>query len=92
MIISGEKLVDPADSRHPFLLLPAIVRRVEFQGHFLLVTLQIDGRILLSLAPAFRKLREDQRVVAHVELWRASWFDPATGRRLELHCQPFPTR
>ncbi|HMF38162.1 MAG TPA: ABC transporter ATP-binding protein [Isosphaeraceae bacterium] len=88
VILSGETLVDPADCRYPFAVLPAIVRGVEFEGGSWLVTLQADGQTLLSRSPLSRLSREGQRVVAHLELWRASWFDPATGRRVELHCQP----
>ena len=90
VIVSGETLVDPTDSRYPLLVLPAIVRGVEFQGNSTLVTLQIGDQTLLSRISPFRGLREDQRVVAHLELSHASWFDPSTGRRLELHCQPAP--
>ena len=90
VIISGEALVDPADSRYPFVVLRTIVRGVEFQGGSWLVTLQVDDQTLLSRTPPSRLLREGQRVVAHLELWRASWFDPSTGRRLELHCQLSP--
>jgi ABC-type sugar transport system ATPase subunit len=90
VIISGETLVDLNDCRYPFAVLRAIVRGVEFQGGSWLVTLQADGQTLLSRTPWSRLLREGQRVVAHLELWRASWFDPSTGRRLELHCQRSP--
>jgi ABC-type sugar transport system ATPase subunit len=89
VVLSGETLIDPADSRFPFKVLPAIVRGVEFQGGSCLVTLQADGQTLLSRT-ACRPWREGQRVVAHLELSRASWFDPSTGRRLELHCQLSP--
>jgi ABC-type sugar transport system ATPase subunit len=90
VVLSGETLVDPADCRYPFAVFPAIVRGVEFQGGSWLVTLQADGQTLLSRTPWSQLLREGQRVVAHLELWRASWFDPSTGRRLELHCQLSP--
>jgi ABC-type sugar transport system ATPase subunit len=90
VIVWDETLVDPADSRDPLVVLPAIVRGVEFQGWSWLVTLQIDGQTLLSRTPPHRVLREGQRVVAHLELSRASWFDLSTGRRLELHCQLSP--
>ena len=90
VIISGETLVDPADCRFPFAVLRALVRAVEFQGGSWLVTLQVDGQTLLARTPPRRVLREGQRVVAYLELWRASWFDPSTGRRLELHCQLSP--
>jgi len=90
VIVSDETLVDPADSRDPLVVLPAIVRSVEFQGWSWLVKLQIDGQTLLSRTPPHRVLREGQRVVAHLELSRASWFDLSTGQRLELHCQLSP--
>jgi multiple sugar transport system ATP-binding protein len=90
VIISGEALVDPADSCYPFVVFPTIVRAAEFQGGSWLVTLQVDGQTLLARTPLRRVLREGQRVVAHLELWRVSWFDPSTGRRLELHCQLSP--
>ncbi len=90
VIISGETLVDPEDPRYPFVVLPAIVRSVEFQGGSWLVTLQPDGQTLRARTPPRRVLREGQRVVAHLELWQASWFDPSTGRRVELHCQLSP--
>lgn len=86
--VSSETLVDPSDSRHPFLPLPAVVRRVELQGYWKLVTLDVDGQTLMSGVPSFHRVREDERVVAHIALWRASWFDPETRLRVELHCQP----
>ena len=90
VIISGEALVGPENPRYPFVVLPTIVRAVEFQGASWLVTLQVDGQTLLARTPPRRVPREGQRVVAHLELSRASWFDPSTGRRLELHCQLSP--
>ena len=90
VILSGEALVDPADCLLPVAILPSIVRSVEFQGGSWLVTLQADGQTLLSRTPWSPLLREGQRVVAQLEPWRASWFDPSTGRRLELHCQRSP--
>jgi hypothetical protein len=90
VILSGEALVDPERPRYPLVVFPAIVRAVEFQGWLCLVTLQVDGQTLLARIPPRRVLREGQRVVAHLELSRALWFDPSTGRRLELHCRLSP--
>ncbi|MGC8639710.1 MAG: ABC transporter ATP-binding protein [Isosphaeraceae bacterium] len=86
----GEESVATADARDACLRLPAVVRRLEFQGLSLLVTLDVDGQKILAETADIRKFHEGQRVVARIELRRASWFDPATDRRLELHCQPFP--
>ncbi len=90
VILSGETLVAPERPRYPLVVFPAIVRTVEFQGWLCLVTLQVDGRTFLARTPPRRVLREGQRVVAHLELSRALWFDPSTGRRVELHCQRSP--
>ena len=88
VIISGEELVAPTDARCPLMPLPAIVRRSEFRGLSQLVTIDIDGRKIVAETTGFWKFPDGQHVVAHLELLRASWFDPATGRRLELDCQP----
>jgi multiple sugar transport system ATP-binding protein len=90
VILSNQAPVDPQDPRHPLVVFPAIVRAVEFQGWLCLVILQVDGQTVLARVPPRRVLREGQRVVAHLELSRALWFDPSTGRRLELHCQRSP--
>jgi ABC-type sugar transport system ATPase subunit len=87
VVLSSEELIDQTDPRSPYVPLPAIVRRVEFQGDSLLVTVEADGRMMTAETAGCRKFREGDRVVALLELGRASWFDPATGRRLELHCQ-----
>ena len=87
--LSDETLVDPESPRTPLVVFPAIVRAVEYQGGSCLVTLQADGQTVLSRTTC-RPWREDQRVVAHLELSRACWFDPSTGRRVELHCQLSP--
>jgi ABC-type sugar transport system ATPase subunit len=88
VVLSSEELVDRTDPRYPFIPLPAVVRRVEFQGDSLLLTIEADGRMIMAESAGCRRFREGDRVVAHLEIRRASWFDPATGRRLELHCQP----
>jgi hypothetical protein len=88
VLLAGETQIDPAAARSPFAVLPAIVLSVEFQGGSWLVTLQADGQTLLSRTSQGRLAREGQRVVAHLDLGRASWFTPSTGRRVELHCQP----
>jgi ABC-type sugar transport system ATPase subunit len=90
VVLSGETLVDPERPRYPLVMFPAIVRAVEFQGWLCLVTLQVDGQTLLARTPPRRVLREGQRVVVHLELSRALWFDPSTGQRLELHCHLSP--
>jgi hypothetical protein len=87
VVLSGETLVDPAESRYPFMVLPAVVGKVEYQGEYSLVSLHADGQTLVSRSPP-RPFHERQSVVAHLQLCSASWFDASTGRRLELHCQP----
>jgi ABC-type sugar transport system ATPase subunit len=86
--LAGKALVDPQEPCNPQVVFPAIVRGVEYQGWFCLVTLQVDGQRLLAWTPSRRGLREGQRVDARLNLSQAVWFDPSTGQRLELHCQP----
>jgi multiple sugar transport system ATP-binding protein len=88
VIISSQEHVDSTDACSPFLPLPAIVRRSEFRGLSQLVTVDVDGQKIVAEAAGLSKFSEGQHVVAHLALLRASWFDPATGRRLELDCQP----
>ncbi len=62
----------------------ATVRRLEFQGDSLLATLSLGASALIARLPTATTLREGQRCGVQFDLPRASWFDPATGRRLEL--------
>lgn len=66
----------------------ATVRRLEFQGDTVLATLSLGAMTLVARLPATSNLREGQRAVAQFDLRSASWFDPATGRRLELAMRP----
>ena len=86
--LTDGSLVDPQKRGIPLVVLPAIVRGVEYQGWLFLVTLQVDGQRLLAWTPSRRGLQEGQRVNARLDLSQAVWFDPSTGQRLELHCQP----
>jgi ABC-type sugar transport system ATPase subunit len=84
--LAGEAIV-PMVPQDPHFAFPAIIRSVEYQGWLCLSTLQVDGQPLLAWTPSNRVLREGQQVVARVDLSHSLWFDPSTGRRLELHCQ-----
>lgn len=66
----------------------AIVCRLEFQGDTVLATLSLGQTTLVARLPTATNLREGQRVLAQLDLHRASWFDPATGRRRELTTRP----
>ena len=90
VIISGETVVDPTDSRHPRFVVPATVRSVLFQGAFQQVVLEVAGQTMAGRAPAHATFAEGEPALAHLDLSGAAWFDPATGHRLELHCQAFP--
>jgi ABC-type sugar transport system ATPase subunit len=62
--------------------LPAQVRRVEFNGHELLATLALGPHLLVARLPSSRPIPERQGVQVVLDLDRAVWFDPATGRAL----------
>jgi multiple sugar transport system ATP-binding protein len=66
----------------------ATVRQLVFQGDSVLATLSLGATTLVARLPTATNLREGQRVVAQLDLRRASWFDPATGRRRELTTRP----
>ncbi len=79
--------VDEATASATARNLPRInprVRRLEFQGDSLLATLTVGATTLIARLPAATDLREGQRCVIQFELHHASWFDPVTGRRVEL--------
>ena len=70
VIVSTETLVDPRDPDTPSLVLPAVIRGIEFQGVVQVAKLQdrrADGFVSYLPAPT---IREGQRVVAHLELSR----------------------
>ncbi len=80
-------VVDEATAGAPARNLPrtrATVRRLEFQGDSLLATLSHGTATLVARLPKMTDLREGQHCVVQFDLHHASWFDPATGRRLEL--------
>jgi ABC-type sugar transport system ATPase subunit len=64
--------------------LPAQIRRVEFNGHELLATLALGPHLLVARLPSNQPVRERQDVQVVLDLDRAVWFDPATGRALDF--------
>jgi multiple sugar transport system ATP-binding protein len=76
----GRSADDPASS--PTML--AQVRRVEFNGAELLATLTLGPHRLVARLPASQSIHDRQRVHIVLDLDRAAWFDPATGRALNL--------
>jgi ABC-type sugar transport system ATPase subunit len=67
----------------PFLpSLSAHVRRLEFNGPELLVTLAVGPHRLVARLPASQKIEDRQRVEAILDLSRAVWFDQSTGAAL----------
>jgi ABC-type sugar transport system ATPase subunit len=88
--ISDKTVIDPTDSPYPLFVFPATVRSVLFQGSFQQVVLEVAGQKLAGRAPALTTFAEGVRAIVHLDLSGASWFDPTTGKRVELHCQPFP--
>jgi ABC-type sugar transport system ATPase subunit len=90
VIISDETVGVPTDSPYPPLVFPGTVRSSIFQGSFRQVVLAVAGQSLAGRAPARATFAEGERALAHLDLSGASWFDPATGQRLELHCHPLP--
>jgi ABC-type sugar transport system ATPase subunit len=88
--ITEDSPVHVTDSGSPALVLPGTVVNQEYQGHSVLATVRIKDQALLARLRPDATFREGQQVLAHLDLSRASWFDPATGRRIELHCQPRP--
>ncbi len=75
----GQSADDPGSS--PTLL--AQVRRVEFNGAELLATLTLGPHRLVARLPASQSIHDRQRVHIVLDLERAAWFDPATGRCAE---------
>jgi multiple sugar transport system ATP-binding protein len=64
--------------------LPAQIRRLEFNGAEILATLTLGPHRLVARLPASRSIHDRQRVHVVLDLDRAAWFDPATGRALEV--------
>jgi multiple sugar transport system ATP-binding protein len=58
---------------------PGIVRRVEFNGPDVLVTLTVGLQRLVARVPVSHPIRPDQRVEVLPDLSRAVWFEPETG-------------
>ena len=64
--------------------LPAQIRRLEFNGAEVLATLTLGPHRLVARLPATQAIHDRQRVHVVLDLDRAAWFDPATGRALEI--------
>jgi ABC-type sugar transport system ATPase subunit len=75
-------------SPRPSLRVPAMIQRLEYQGHSILVTLRLGPQVVLARIVPRAELHPGQRVIADLDLSTASWFDPSTGVRLEPDCQP----
>ncbi len=89
--VRAESVKLAGEHREPSLPLPAVVKHVEFQGGswlVVLLALRASAQTLHSRAPSGRELREGEQIVVHLELDRASWFDPSSGVRVPLDCQP----
>lgn len=65
-----------------FLPLSGSVSRLEVRGHETLAHLDCEGMPLVLRLGAEKALSVGQRVSVRLEVSKASWFDPATGRRL----------
>ncbi len=63
---------------------PAQVLRLEFNGPDLLATLALGPHLLVARVPASQPISEREVVQVVLDLDRAVWFDPATGRALNL--------
>jgi multiple sugar transport system ATP-binding protein len=81
----GVREADPSDeAARSSPTLPAQVRRVEFNGPELLATLALGPHLLVARLPSSQPIHDRQRVHVVLNLDRAVWFDPATGRALNL--------
>jgi ABC-type sugar transport system ATPase subunit len=61
----------------------AVIRRLEYQGSSVLAALNLGGRMILARveASAAPSAQEGQRVDCFVDMSKASWFDPVSGKR-----------
>jgi multiple sugar transport system ATP-binding protein len=77
-------LVAGPEGAGPFVAWPrttATIRRVEYQGNSLLVSLAVGDVTLVSRVPTLPSVQEGHDVTVYLDLTHASWFDPGTGRR-----------
>jgi ABC-type sugar transport system ATPase subunit len=70
---------EPAASRTSMI---AQVRRLEYSGPELLVTLALGPHHLVARLPASQPIEDRQRVEVLLDLSRAVWFDQSTGQSL----------